>query len=68
MILGIHHVAILTYDIEKALAHYCEFFDCDETKVVTVHDPEQNVNLKTAMLKIGPSGNTALQLFDPLME
>jgi catechol 2,3-dioxygenase-like lactoylglutathione lyase family enzyme len=66
LILGIHHVAILTHDIEEALAHYCEFLGCDHPKIVDVYDPEQKVSLKTAMLKIGPTGNTALQIIQPI--
>lgn len=66
MILGLHHVAILTYDIDNALTYYCDFFQCKTPQVVHVQDPEQNVNLKTAMLPIGPRGETALQIIQPI--
>lgn len=66
MILGLHHVAILTHDIEKAVEYYCAFFNCSKAQVVHVQDAEQNVNLKTAMIPLGPTGETALQLIQPI--
>lgn len=66
MIMGIHHVAILTHDMDSALSHYCELFGCERPEPIHVQYPEQDVDLLTAMLPIGPTRSTALQIIQPI--
>ena len=66
MILGLHHVAILTRNMDEALTRYCELFGCERPNVIDVDYPDQNVILKTAMLPIGPTGSTSLQVIQPI--
>jgi catechol 2,3-dioxygenase-like lactoylglutathione lyase family enzyme len=60
MIKGLHHVGIVTANIEDAIRYYVETFGCPPPKVVTVDKP--GIQLRTAMLSIGASH---LQLIEP---
>lgn len=63
MISQIHHVAILTRDIEKAIQHYVDLLGCEEKEPATVEKP--GLHWRTVLLPLG-NGTTALQLIEPL--
>ena len=63
MISQIHHVAILTSNIEKAIRHYVDLLGCEEKEAVTVEKP--GVHWRTVMLPMG-NGTTSLQLIEPI--
>lgn len=60
MIRGIHHVAILTSNIERAMDFFRQTFGCEPVKIVSVNKP--GLKLRTAMLSLGASH---LQLIEP---
>jgi len=62
MISQIHHVAILTSDIDKAIEHYADLLGCERKEPATVEKP--GVHWRTVMLPLG-DGTTALQLIEP---
>ena len=63
MITNLHHVAILTFDMDQAIEFYSELLDCPASKVVEVNEP--GIRLRSAMLPIGPGGTTYLQILEP---
>ena len=63
MITNLHHVAILTSDLEEAIAYYVDMLGCQQPKIAEVDKP--GVKFKSAMLPIGPSGETFLQILEP---
>ena len=62
MISALHHVAILTADIEAAIDHYVDLIDCERKEPATVEKP--GLHWRTVLLSIG-DGRTALQLIEP---
>jgi len=62
MIRQIHHVAILTSDIETAIQHYVKVMGCQAKEPTTVERP--GVRWRTVLLPIG-NGSTSLQLIEP---
>ncbi len=63
MIKNLHHVGVVAADIEAAIRFYVETFQCQPVKVVTVDKP--GLKLKTAMVSIGASSGTCVQLIEP---
>lgn len=63
MITNLHHVAILTSNIEEAIQFYTNLLGCQSPRIAEVDRP--GVKLKSAMLPIGPTGDTYLQLIEP---
>ena len=63
MITNLHHVAILTSNMEDAIEYYTNLLGGQNPRVAEVDRP--GVKLKSAMLPIGPSGDTYLQLIEP---
>jgi len=63
MITNLHHVAILTSNLVEAINYYTDLLDCQKPKIADVDKP--GVKLKSAMLPIGPGGNTFLQIIEP---
>ena len=63
MITNLHHVAILTSNIEDAIQFYTNLLGCQSPRIAEVDRP--GVKLKSAMLPIGPTGDTYLQLIEP---
>ena len=61
MIRRLHHVGIVTSNIEQAVHHYVESFGCPPPKIVTIDKP--GVKLRSAMISIG--AGTHLQLIEP---
>ena len=64
MITNLHHVAILTANLEKAIEFYMELLGCHQApKIAEVDKP--GGKLRSAMLPIGPRGSTFLQILEP---
>ena len=63
MITNLHHVAILTSNVEDAIQFYTSLLGCQSPRIAEVDRP--GVKLKSAMLPIGPTGDTYLQLIEP---
>ena len=63
MIEQIHHVAILTKDIEAAVDHYVDMLGCERKEPLIVEKP--GLRWRSVLLPIG-NGTTALQLIEPL--
>jgi len=59
----LHHIAILTSNIEDAIQFYTNLLGCQSPRIAEVDRP--GVKLKSAMLPIGPTGDTYLQLIEP---
>jgi catechol 2,3-dioxygenase-like lactoylglutathione lyase family enzyme len=64
MISGLHHVAVLTADIDAALARFAALLGIDAPRQVAVDQP--GVKLKSAMLPIGAAKTTFLQIIQPI--
>lgn len=64
MITNLHHVAILTSNIEDAIEYYTNLLGGQTPRIAEVDRP--GLKLKSAMLPIGSSGDTYLQLIEPL--
>jgi catechol 2,3-dioxygenase-like lactoylglutathione lyase family enzyme len=62
MITNLHHVAILTSDLDKAVRFYVDLLDCPMPKIAEVDKP--NIRLRSAMVPIG-NGETFLQILEP---
>ncbi len=62
MIKRLHHVAILTSDIDQAIRHYVDLLGCTEKEPATVEKP--GVRWRTVLLPIG-DGDTCIQLIEP---
>lgn len=62
MIKQVHHVAILTKDIEQAIRHYVDLLGCEEKEPATVEKP--GLHWRTVLLPVG-NGTTAIQLIEP---
>ena len=63
MIQQIHHIAILTEDMDTAIQHYVDLLGCEMAEPIDVEKP--GVHWRTVLLPIG-NGTTALQLIQPL--
>ena len=63
MIRQIHHVAILTNDIDAAINHYVDLIGCEKAGPIDVEKP--GLRWRSVLLPIG-NGTTALQLIQPL--
>jgi len=63
MINQIHHVAILTKDIEASIRHYVDLLGCKLADPIDVEKP--GLRWRSVLLPIG-NGTTALQLIEPL--
>jgi len=63
MINQIHHVAILTSDINAAIDHYVQLLGCERNEPIDVEKP--GLRWRSVLLPIG-NGTTALQLIEPL--
>ena len=61
MIRRLHHVGIVTSDIELAARHYVASFGVPEPKIVSIDRP--GVKLRSAMISVG--GGTHVQLIEP---
>jgi catechol 2,3-dioxygenase-like lactoylglutathione lyase family enzyme len=64
MISGLHHVAVLTADIDAAVAQYVALLGGQTPRQVLVDRP--GVRLKSAMLPLGKTGATFLQIIQPI--
>ena len=64
MISGLHHVAVLTADIDAAVAQYVALLGGQTPRQVLVDRP--GVKLKSAMLPLGKTGATFLQIIQPI--
>ena len=65
MINQIHHVAILTHDIDAAIEHYIALLGCERKEAMDVRKP--GLHWRSVLLPIGgETGTTALQLIQPL--
>jgi catechol 2,3-dioxygenase-like lactoylglutathione lyase family enzyme len=63
MIQQIHHVAILTQDIDTSIKHYVDLLGCEKAEPMDVIKP--GLRWRSVLLPIG-NGTTALQLIQPL--
>jgi catechol 2,3-dioxygenase-like lactoylglutathione lyase family enzyme len=63
MINQIHHVAILTKDIDASIRHYVDLLGCESADPIEVRKP--GLRWRSVLLPIG-NGTTALQLIEPL--
>ena len=63
MITNLHHVAILTSNIDEAIEYYTNLLGGQTPRIAEVDRP--GIKLKSVMLPIGPSGETYLQLIEP---
>ena len=63
MITNLHHVAILTSNMEDAIEYYTNLLGVQTPRIVEVNRP--GIKLRSAMLPIGPSGETYLQRIEP---
>ena len=63
MITNLHHVAILTCNMEEAINYYTELLGCDPPAIAKVDKP--GMKLLSALIHIGPSGSTYMQLIEP---
>jgi catechol 2,3-dioxygenase-like lactoylglutathione lyase family enzyme len=63
MVRKLHHVGVLTANIEETIRHYVETFGCQPPKVVSVDKP--GLKLRTAMLAIGSENANHIQLIEP---
>ena len=63
MIRQIHHVAILTSDIEAAIGHYVDLIGCQRRDPVDIQ--KHGLKWRSVLLPIG-NQTTALQLIQPL--
>lgn len=64
MISGLHHVAILTEDLDAAVAEFAALLGTEAPRLVVVDRP--GVKLKSAMLPIGAAKATFLQIIQPI--
>ena len=63
MITSLHHVAVLTSNLEEAIKYYLELLGCQSPRIAEFDKP--GVKLRSAMLPLGPSGATYLQILEP---
>jgi len=63
MITNLHHVAILTSNIDEAVEYYANMLGCLVPGITQVEKP--GAKFQTAMLPVGQSGTTSLQLIEP---
>lgn len=63
MIARIHHVAILTSNMEDAIMHFSMLLGCSSPRVFQADSP--GLKFRSAMLPIGTSGETYLQFIEP---
>ena len=63
MITNLHHCCILTSNMSDAIEYYAELLGCEAPRVAHVDRP--GVRLKSAMLPLGPAGETYLQILEP---
>jgi catechol 2,3-dioxygenase-like lactoylglutathione lyase family enzyme len=64
VISGLHHVAILTADFVAAVAHFAALLGVDAPRKVFVDQP--GIKLSSAMLPLGKTGTTFLQIIQPI--
>lgn len=63
MIIRLHHTAIVTGNMDEALRYYLEILQCERPRVVQVDRP--GAKFRSAMLRIGLTGESFLQLIEP---
>ena len=63
MIIGLHHVAILTTDMEDTLDFFATLFGSEKPASVAIDKP--GLKFRTVMLPIGAAGSTFLQIIEP---
>lgn len=63
MIRRLHHVAILTDDIEAMVSHYVAMLGVGRPTITDVDRPD--LRLRTAMVPSGPEATTYLQIIEP---
>jgi catechol 2,3-dioxygenase-like lactoylglutathione lyase family enzyme len=63
MITNLHHVAILTSDMEKAVEYYTELLGCEPPEPVRIDKP--GMRLRSALLPVGSDKATFLQILEP---
>lgn len=59
----LHHVAILTGDIDRAVEHYATTLGADRPEIRSIDAP--GLRLRTAMLRPGSEPSAAIQLIEP---
>jgi len=64
MISGLHHVAILTADFDATVSHFAALLGVEAPRRVLVDQP--GIKLKSAMLPLGKTGTTFLQIIQPI--
>jgi hypothetical protein len=64
MISGLHHVAILTSDLDSAVVQFAALLGTEAPRLVLVDQP--GVKLKSAMLPLGAAKSTFLQIIQPI--
>jgi catechol 2,3-dioxygenase-like lactoylglutathione lyase family enzyme len=64
VISGLHHVAILTADLDAAVVQFTALLGAEAPRFVLVDQP--GVKLKSAMLPLGPAKTTFLQIIEPI--
>lgn len=63
MIRRLHHVGILTDDIDAMLSHYVALLGVERPAITDVDRPD--LRLRTTMVRTGPDATTFLQLIEP---
>ena len=63
MISKLHHVAILTANIEEAIAFYADLLGLETRPVIQVDRPDAKFH--SVMLPLGTAGQTHLQIIEP---
>lgn len=58
-----HHVAVLTRDIDRAVANYAETLGSDRPEIRSVDAP--GIQLRTAMIRPGSHPSASIQLIEP---
>ena len=63
MITRIHHAAVVTRNMDDAIRYYVEFLRCETPRIVQADKP--GLRLRSALLPIGATGESLLQLVEP---
>jgi len=58
-----HHVGIVTSDIESAVRHYTSLFGCATPALVSIDRP--GLKFRTAMVSVAPASGSHVQLIEP---
>jgi catechol 2,3-dioxygenase-like lactoylglutathione lyase family enzyme len=63
MIRRLHHVGIVTSDIEAAVRHYTSMFGCATPTIIGIDRP--GLKFRTAMVSVAPGSGGHVQLIEP---